>query len=50
MKKLLGVLLLLFTFAIYFSVTSDIATKSNNSKGYASVIPIPAPDAAQKGY
>ena len=42
MKKLLGILLIvIFTFSLYFSVSNDIATKPDNSSGYASVIPIP---------
>ena len=45
MKKLLGVLLLiLFTFSIYFTISSDVSTESNNSQGYASILPIPPPE------
>jgi hypothetical protein len=47
MKKLLSVvLLILFAFAIYFTVSNDIANKStsNDSPGYASIIPIPPPE------
>jgi len=47
MKKLLGLLLIIvFTFSLYFSVSNDIATKSDNSSGYATIIPIP-PSAPQ---
>ena len=45
MKKLLGVLLLiLFAFSIYFTISSDVATNPNESSGYASIIPIPPPE------
>jgi hypothetical protein len=45
MKKLLGILLLvLFAFSIYFTISNDVTTNSNNSPGYASIIPIPPPD------
>ena len=47
MKKLLSVvLLILFAFSIYFTISSDMATNStsNDSPGYASIIPIPPPE------
>jgi len=46
MKKLLGILLVIvFVFSIYFSISNDVATKSNDSISYASVlIPNPPPE------
>jgi len=45
MKKLLGILLIIvFAFSIYFAISNDIVTKSNDSSGYASIVPIPPPD------
>jgi hypothetical protein len=47
MKKLLSVLLLiLFALSIYFTISNDIINNSasNDSAGYASIIPIPPPE------
>ena len=46
MKKLLSVLLLiLFAFSIYFAVSNNVINStSNDSPGYASIIPIPPPE------
>jgi hypothetical protein len=46
MKKLLGIILLvLFAITILFSVNNNIkSTTSNDSPGYASIIPIPPPE------
>ncbi len=50
MKKLLGLfLLIVFAFSFYFTISNDVVTKSNDSSGYASIIPIPPPERPQRG-
>ena len=46
MKKLLGALLLiLFVISILFSINNNLkVSTSNDSPGYASIIPIPPPE------
>jgi hypothetical protein len=46
MKKLLGIILLvLFAITILFSINNNInSTSSNESPGYASILPIPPPE------
>lgn len=46
MKKLLGlILLILFAISIVFSINKNIQTSTtNDSPGYASIIPIPPPE------
>jgi len=50
MKKLLGILLIaVFAFSIYFSISNDVVTKTNASTTYASIVPIPPPDKPGRG-
>jgi len=50
MKKLLGILLIaVFAFSIYFSISNDAVTKTNASTTYASIVPIPPPDKPGRG-
>ena len=46
MKKLLGfVLLILFAISIFFSISNNLKSSTQNSSaGYASIIPIPPPE------
>jgi hypothetical protein len=46
MKKLLGILLLiLFAVSIFYSISNNMSSStSNDSPGYASIIPIPPPE------
>jgi len=45
MKKLLGiVLLVLFVFSIYFSISNGDVAKTKNSPSYAKLIPMPVPE------
>lgn len=49
MKKLLGILLIvIFTFSLYFSTSNDVDIKSGDSHGYATIIPIPTPESPEK--
>lgn len=50
MKKLLSALLiLLFAFSIYFTISNSVANNSNDSSGYASIIPIPPANPGDPG-
>jgi len=49
MKKLLGVLLvIIFAFSIYFSISNDFVSKPSDSHGYATIVPIPTPESPEK--
>ena len=50
MKKLLGILLVIvFSFSIYFSISNDFVVESQNSHNYAAgIIPIPPPESPDK--
>ena len=51
MKKLLGtILLIVFAISILFSINNNIkSSTSNDSPGYASIIPIPPPHKPGRG-
>ena len=49
MKKLLGVfLIVVFVFSIYFSISGNVVSSSNDLHGYATNVPIPAPESPEK--
>jgi len=44
MKKLLGILLIIvFAFSLYFSISNDVVIKSSDSPVYANLHPFPVP-------